>query len=107
MTVLSVKNSFISLFILFLVFSYSYVFPRFLVSLLGEKSPWISYLYTYGMGLVFFLLSVIWIFTRTEVNPDRRQMEWFWFLAIFSGFLFMFCLHGLWIFISVGYPFKG
>ena len=106
MKVLSVRNFFLSVFIFAFVSFYSYIFPRFLVSLLGEKSLWISYFYTYGMGLIFFLLSVIWIFTREGADPDRRKSEWFWLLAILCGFLFMFCLHGLWIFIASNYPLK-
>ena len=107
MKTLSLKNSLLSILTLIFVFGYSYIFPRFLVSILGEKSLWVSYFYTYGMGLVFFLLSIVWIFTRSGVQPDRRKEEKLWLIAILCGFLFMFALHGLWIFIASNYPLKG
>lgn len=104
---LNIQKSVFSFCVLSFIFVYSYIYPRFLVSVLGEQSLWISYLYTYGMGLVFFFLSVFWIFTRSGVNPLRRKLEKSWLAAIFLGCFFMFCLHGLWIFIAVSFPMKG
>ena len=101
-----IKNSFLPVFVLIFIFGFSYWYPRFLVSLLGEKSPWISYSYTYGMGLVFFLLSVFWIFTRAGVDPMRRKLEIQWLIAIICGLLFMFFLQGLWIFTADNFPIK-
>ena len=94
------KNSFLSVLILGFVFGFSYAYPRWLVGHLGESSPWISYLYTYGTGLIFFLMSLIWIFTRKRITPLRRQEEKQWLRAIVCGLLFTMFLHALWIFLA-------
>ena len=100
------KNFLLSISFLTFIFSFSYWYPRFLVSFLGEKSSWISYLYTYGMGFIFFLLSVVWIFTRSEVDPMRKKSEIPWLIAICYGLVFMFLFHGLWIVIAETFPIK-
>ena len=102
-----IKKSFLSVLILFFIFGFSYGYPRLLVSRLGEDNPWISYLYTYGIGLIFFLLGLIWIFTRAGMNPQRRRQEIYWLIAIICGLIFMFSLHALWIFWAVRFPIKG
>ena len=101
-----VKNSFLALFTLLFVFGLSYWLPRSLSAHFGENSPWTSYLYTYGMGLVFFLLSVIWIFSRKGMYPLRRKQEIYWLAAVVGGLIFIFSLHGLWIFTAVQFPIK-
>lgn len=87
----------------FLFFSYWY--PRFLTATLGEKSVWISYLYTYGMGGIVFSSSLIWIFTRKK-NPLRQKEELQWLIAILLGFLLIFSMHGLWIYLASVFPIK-
>ena len=101
-----IKNSLLSVLILSFVFGFSYAYPRWLAGHLGEDSPWISYLYTYGAGLIFFLLSLIWIFTRRGIHPLRRQEEKHWLVAIVCGLLFMMFLHALWIFLASSFPVK-
>jgi len=93
----------ISFFTTFIFFAYWY--PRFLVSVFGEKSVWISYLYTYGMGGIVFGSSLIWIFNRKK-NPFRQKEEFRWLLAILLGFLFVFSFHGLWIYLAKVFPIK-
>ena len=85
---------------------FAYAWPRFLVLLLGEQSPWISWLYTYGMGLIVFLINTVWIFTRKETQKARRKRELKWLIALCLGLAFMFLFHGLWIFTGVYLPQK-
>ncbi|MCZ0932722.1 MAG: hypothetical protein OXJ52_06195 [Oligoflexia bacterium] len=87
------------------VVAFSYTYPRFLVSQLGENSPWISYLYTYGMGFIVFSSSLIFIFTR-QIDPQRRKQEFYWLIAIACGFLLMFFCQGLWIYSAIHFPVK-
>ena len=98
-------KSFLILTVISFVVSFSYFYPRFLVSQLGENSPWISYLYTYGMGFIVFAGSLIFIFTR-KIDSERRKEEFYWMIAIVSGFLFMFFCHGLWIYSAIHFPIK-
>ena len=97
----------LSLFFLCVGFAvaFSYIYPRFLVDRLGENSPWISYLYTYGMGFVVFSSSLVFIFTR-EMDILRKKQELYWLSAIVFGFLLMFFCHGLWIYSAVHFPVK-
>lgn len=94
-------------FVFFLGFGFlAYWYPRFLVSLLGEKSVWISYSYTYGMGGFVFVSSLIWIFTIKK--QDLRQKEELrWLLALLLGFFTMMAFHGLWTLWVSTLPFKG
>ena len=85
--------------------SFAYIYPRFLAVQLGENSPWISYLYTYGMGFIVFSSSLLLIFTR-KIDPLRRKQELYWLTAIMVGFFFMFFCHGLWIYLAVHFPVK-
>ena len=94
-----------TLIIISFVLAFSYIYPRFLVSQLGENSPWVSYLYTYGMGFIVFAGSLFFIFTR-KIDSQRRKEEFFWLIAIASGFLFMFVCHGLWIYSAIRFPVK-
>jgi len=82
-----------------------YYYPRYLVKYFGENSPWIGYLYTYGMGALIFFLSVIWIFTRKKSHL-RQKEEIFWFIILFFGLMFSFIMHGFWILWSIGFPTK-
>ncbi|MBC6415273.1 MAG: hypothetical protein GDA46_02660 [Bdellovibrionales bacterium] len=100
--ILNIKN-FIPFIVIGCILWISYFYPRFLTLALGEKSPWISYLYIYGMGGVAFLLSLVWIFTRKK-DSLRQKEEFLWLIALILGFLFIFFVHGLWIYISIEYP---
>ena len=102
----SVRTSFFIFLAVFTFFIYfAYWYPRFLASVLGEKSVWISYLYTYGIGGIVFASSLIWIFTRKK-NPLRQKEELQWLAAILLGFFFIFSLHGLWIYLASVFPIK-
>lgn len=102
----TLRTAFLSIFCLLFLFSFSYYYPRFLSSQLGEDSIWISYLYTYGLGSLFFILSAVWIFTRANVNPERKKQEIQWLIAISCSLTFMFIVHGLWIFLAGEFPIK-
>ena len=97
----------LTVFFLCVVFAvaFSYIYPRFLVDKLGENSPWISYLYTYGMGFIVFAGSLAFIFTRKR-DVLRKKQELYWLLAIVSGFFLMFFCHGLWIYSAIHFPVK-
>ena len=86
--------------------AFAYFFPRFLSAWLGEQSPFISWLYTYGMGFVFFVLTIALIWAKPVLDPLRRREELFWLMGIFSAMTFMFCMHGLWIYLAVHFPVK-
>ena len=94
-----------TLFVIGIFTAFAYFYPRFLVSSLGESSPWISYLYTYGMGFIFFSSSLIFIFTRS-IQDLRRRREFYWLIVISVGFVFMFFCHGLWIYLAIHFPIK-
>ena len=82
-----------------------YYYPRYLVKTFGENSPWLGYLYTYGIGGILFILSLLWIFTRPKDRLRKRE-ELLWLLAISFGLIFSFSLHGLWILLSLSTPIK-
>ena len=98
---------FLSILLVAFVLCFSYFYPRFLVQLMSEDSPWISYLYTYGTGALFFAIGSFWIFTRRAIHNMRRKEEIRWLITILCGMTFMFCFHGLWIFLAIHFPFKG
>ncbi len=82
-----------------------YFYPRYLIKSFGEGSPWLGYLYTYGIGGIFFILSVLWIFTRQKSSLRKRE-EFFWLLIVVCGLIFSFLMHGLWILLSLSFPMK-
>jgi len=106
MKIKALQNSLIFTCILVFCSGFVYGYPRFLSLLLGEKNIWISYLYTYGMGLLFFSLTVIWIFTRSYKNHLRKKQEIQWLILICCCLMFVFTLHGLWIFTAGQIPVK-
>ena len=84
-----------------------YFWPRYLSETLGEQSPWISYLYTYGLGVLFFIFTTFWIFSFPRLNPERRKRDRFWLFVLSGTLVFGMTLHGLWIWVAISYPFKG
>ncbi|MCY4321288.1 MAG: hypothetical protein OXC37_02640 [Bdellovibrionaceae bacterium] len=90
---------------LFILIAFCYAYPRFLAFKLGENSPWISYLYTYGMGVIVFVSSLVFIFTR-QIEPLRKKQELYWLIALVYGLFFMFFLHGFWIYSAIHLPIK-
>ena len=109
---MKIKTSFpLSGFFVFLVVSslfagFAFVWPRALVRLLGEQSPWISYLYTYGMGLLVFSLNTVGIFSQKGAQKERRKRELKWLAVLAIGLVFMFLLHGFWILAALYFPQK-
>lgn len=83
-----------------------YAWPRVIVRLLGAASPWSSYLYQYGMGLIVFLAGVAVILRADACRPGRGR-EGFWLVILFAGFVFFAALHALWILVAVGIPYLG
>ena len=102
----ALKLFFLALSVLALIVATSYFLPRTLSQLIGESSPWISWLYTYILGFIFFVLSLVWIFTRKGINPKRRKQEFYWLLVFTTGLVLMFVIHGLWILMAIQYPIK-
>ena len=39
--------------------AFVFLYPRFLIEVLGEANPWTSYLYQYTFGLIFFGLGIL------------------------------------------------
>lgn len=101
-----VRNSFLAGLTLALVSACAYAWPRFLAFYFGEDSPWISWLYTYGMGLLVFLLNAAGIFSRKGTQKERRKRELKWLAVLSLGLVFMFLLHGFWIFAAIYFPQK-
>ncbi|MCY4513090.1 MAG: hypothetical protein OXB86_05325 [Bdellovibrionales bacterium] len=84
-----------------------YFWPRYLSEILGEQSPWISYLYTYGLGVLFFAFTTFWIFFSPSRNPKKRKQDTFWLFVLCGTLIYGMALHGFWIWFAVSYPFKG
>ena len=83
-----------------------FVYPRFLIQVLGEANPWTSYLYQYSFGLVFFAIGILLILKTKACQPgrgyDRR-----WFRALIGGFVFFASVHAIWILMAIYIPYKG
>ena len=84
-----------------------YFWPRFLIKTLKEDSPWIGYLYTYGLGLLIFAFTGFMIFSFHSSYPEKRKQDRFWLLVLLGVLIFGMALHGAWIHLTVSYPFKG
>ena len=99
------KRVFYAFFLCIPIVALVYYYPRYLIQVFGEGSPWLGYLYTYGIGGLVFAFSVIWIFTRKKL-PLRKREELIWLLMISLGLIFSFFMHGLWITLSLSFPIK-
>lgn len=84
-----------------------YFWPRYLSETFGPQSPWISYCYTYGLGVLFFAFTTFWIFSSPSRNPKKRKQDTFWLFVLCGTLIYGMTLHGLWIWFAVSYPFKG
>jgi len=82
-----------------------YVYPRMLISTLGESSPWTSYLYMYGLGLVVFVMGLTLIRKTGALVPGRGK-DTMWWRILIGGYLLFFTLHGLWVSLAVFLPVK-
>ncbi|MGI9549359.1 MAG: hypothetical protein ACR2M7_05260 [Bdellovibrionales bacterium] len=82
-----------------------YYYPRYLVQTLGDKSPWLGFLYTYGLGFFLSSLSVLLIFTQKK-SLLRKKEENLWLMILFLGLLFYFLMQGFWIMWAIKFPLK-
>jgi hypothetical protein len=86
--------------------AFIFIFPRIIISLLGEASPWTSYLYQYGFGLVFFLIGIYIIFKSGSCKLGRGH-DTFWFGILIAGFILFSGAHAIWIVAALKIPFAG
>ena len=100
------KNIFLQLLFLGVIVSTIYFFPRFLVKNIGEHSPWISYIYTYGLGTLFFVSSLVFLLTR-RIHPRRKKQVRNFISILILMLLWGIFLHGSWILLALKIPFKG
>ena len=84
----------------------AFFWPRVIVAWLGDSSPWASYLYQYGMGLIVFLFGVGVILDSGACRPGRGR-DGFWLAVLFAGFAFFAVLHLVWILAALGLPYRG
>ncbi|NDV62870.1 hypothetical protein G0Q06_10445 [Puniceicoccales bacterium CK1056] len=83
-----------------------YTYPRWIIAELGESSPWTSYLYQYGFGLIFFLVG-IYVILKSGACQVGRGRDSFWLGVLFVGFIFFATAHALWIVASLNIPYLG
>lgn len=88
----------------FLVFAF--FFPRFLIEHFGETSPWTSYFYHYGFGLIYTSSGLLLIL-KTKACKLSLPKDRLWFSLIIIGFLFLAGLHAFWIHRSLSTPSHG
>lgn len=81
-------------------------FPRYLVNMLGESSPWTSYFYLYGNGLIVFLIG-IGVILRSGACRLGRGWDTPWFVALWLGYFFFAGLHAAWIWAALHIPLLG
>lgn len=81
-------------------------FPRYLVNMLGVSSPWTSYFYLYGNGLVVFLIGIA-VILRSGACRLGRGWDTPWFVALWLGYFFFAGLHAAWIWAALHLPFRG
>lgn len=95
----------VSLAVLFCL-AFFFFFPRVLVQKLGLDSPWVSYLYLYGNGLVVFLIG-LWVILRSGACKLGRGRDTFWFLVLLGGYVFFAVMHAAWTLAALRIPFRG
>ena len=101
-----VLKVFLQLLFLGTIISVVYFLPRFLVKTIGEQSPWISYIYTYGLGSFFFISSLILLLNQ-KIHLRRRKQVKIFISIVTLMLLWGIVLHGSWIFLALKVPFKG
>lgn len=83
-----------------------FVFPRLLRRWPGLDSPWTSYLYLYGLGLVTFVIGLRVILSSRACQPGRGH-DRFWWRVLLWGYVFFASLHAAWILAALYLPFQG
>ena len=90
----------------FAVIAFVYAWPRFILSNFDKSSPWASYLYQYGLGLVVFLIG-LWVIRSSGACIPTRGRDGFWYKFLLSGFCFFAAVHALWIILAQSMPHYG
>ena len=85
------------------ILAFIYLYPKFLNALFGHSSPWTSFLYMYGFGLVTFAIGMF-VIVRQGALKFNRGTESKWFHILILGFVFFSTLHGLWVILSLHVP---
>lgn len=106
MTKASKKNSVFVFFYAIFVLAFIYFFPRAIVSLFGQESPWSSYFYQYGLGSLFFVTGIILI-TKTKGLRVSRGHDRKWLRYMWVGLACYAAIHAWWILLALHYPVKG
>lgn len=86
--------------------AFFYFFPRIIVHAFGEASPWTSYLYLYGNGLIVFLVG-LWLILRSGACQFGRGHDTRWFIVLMAGFVYYAAIHAIWILAALYVPVKG
>ena len=81
----------------------AWLFPRILVSFLGESHFLSSYLYIYGQGLPFFILGVYALIKSKAINIQQTgEKKWLFYFVLVL--IWNMLAHGLWIWTAVQFP---
>ena len=83
-----------------------FVYPRLLISWLGQENPWTSYLYQYTFGAVFFGLGMLLILRTRALVPGRGR-DSLWLKILIAGFCFFAAFQGVWVYMALNWPVKG
>ena len=92
--------------VLLVVAVITYAYPRLLMQIFEENSPWISYFYLYGNGLIFFCIG-LWVILSSGACQLGRGRDSFWFGVLVFGFVFFATLHGVWVLLAIHMPHLG
>ena len=82
---------------------YVFALPRLILSVFDPGSPWCSYFYLYGFGLMVFLIG-LWVILKSGACKPGRGRDSFWLGVLIGGFIFFAVLHAVWILLSVHLP---
>ena len=92
--------------VIVLILAFFFFFPRLLVRGLGMESPWTSYFYLYGNGLIVFLIG-IWVILRSGACRFGRGYDTSWFVVLLLGYAFFALMHAAWIAAALYWPVAG
>ena len=102
----SLRSFIIGTVLTLVLLAFIYIYPRLIIGWLGEASPWTSYLYQYGFGLVFFLMGIYLIFKSGACQLGRGH-DTFWFGILIAGFVLFAGVHAIWIVAALAIPYAG
>lgn len=81
-------------------------FPKWIIAEFGEGSPWTSYLYQYGLGLVIFCIGLR-VVLKSGACKLGRGRDSFWFGVLVGGYIAFATLHASWIYAALNIPYLG